>query len=91
MERGVAHKTHCLEMRPSCTDVDDWDGTMPQEFQCCSGCQNHLNMVIEMCEIGHENVKLFRYLLGPDSDDRAGKSSREMRMEEDKEEQYNFL
>ena len=59
---------------------------------------------IEICEIGHGNrdvyfrtrvkldkAALFRYLHGPDSDDRSGKSSREMIMEEDKEEQYNFL
>lgn len=91
MERGVAYRTHSFQMRLSCTDVDDWVGTKPQDFQCCSGRQNHLNMVIEMCEIGHENMKLFRYFLGPDSDDRRGKSSREMRMEEGKEEQYSFL
>lgn len=58
----------------------------------------------EMCEIGHDSrdvyfgtcvkldrAALFRYLHGPDSDDRAGRSPREMRMEEDKEEPYNFL
>lgn len=44
-----------------------------------------------MCKVGQEVMKLFRYLIGPDSDDRARKSFRAMRMGENKEKQCNFL
>ena len=44
-----------------------------------------------MCKAGQEIMKLFRYLIGPDSDDIARKSSRAMRVGENKEKQCNFL